>query len=139
MEIYSLRPTGNYLQKNEGRQQRDQNQPADGGPSIRRGAFAEQLEDAASFSAVTPRELREMASESYASGAIDQDTYSQLSSQLPLEAVDPNGRIVDLSTVTDDTPFDFQDYYRGQLQIAENIGDTHNSDLLRSVVAYLGG
>lgn len=140
MEIYSLRSIGNFLHKNEGRNQREQAVPSHPSPSLRGEAFADHVEDAGSvFAAITPRQLRERAQDSYAGGVIDQETYSQLAAELPMQAIDPSGRVIDLSAVTDDTPFNFQDYYRDQLEIALNLGDLQSASVLRSVVTYLDG
>jgi hypothetical protein len=78
-----------------------------------------------------------LALENYQAGKIDQDTYITLSEELPTHAVDAQGQLVDLSQVTDETGFDFHDFYRNQLEIALSLGDAHRADILRSVVAFL--
>lgn len=140
MEIYSLRAIGNFLHKNEGRNQRDQATASETSAPLRSGSFADHVDEAAqAFAAITPRELRSRAQDSYAAGEIDQETYSQLAAGLPLEAIDEQGRVMDLSNVTDDTPFDFQGFYRSQMEIALNVGDLQSASVLRSVVTFLGG
>lgn len=140
MEIYSLRSTGTYFHKDTEKNAKTAAiQPVD--PiTRRRDLFVDHLERISSeYSRVTPRQLREIAHEGLAAGIIAQSTYRQLVTELPMEAIDHQGRLLDLSAVTDETPFDFPDYYRSQLAIAETLGDRENAEVLRSVVAFLEG
>ena len=80
--------------------------------------------------------MRDQALTSFEAGLIDQDTYQLLASELPLEAIDVQGRVIDLSTVTDETPFDFGEYYRSQMTIAQTIGDDSSVERLKAAVAF---
>lgn len=75
------------------------------------------------FASMTPRRLREIAADSFQREEIDEQTYRELSMELPLQAVDRNGNVTDLSTLTDDTNFDYAEYFRTQQSLAEMIGD----------------
>lgn len=95
------------------------------------------LDQGPDFTAVSPSELRNYARQSYDNGAIDQDTYAAISEPLPMHAIDPLGNVIDLSSVTDGTSFNFRDYYQSQLQIAMSIGDAHSVDTLKSIVSFI--
>ena len=84
----------------------------------------------------TPRRLREIASESFHREEIDADTYRELSTELPLQTVDRNGNILDLSTLTDDSDFDYAEYYRTQQSLAEMIGDMDMADSYAKVLDF---
>lgn len=138
MEIYSLRSLGSLLYKNEGKNQREQTSGAPSSSMLRSSSFVEQIEEVASaYHSVSPRQLRERAQQAYENGVIDQDTYRQLASELPMHAIDQQGRIVDLSAVADDTPFNFHEYYKNQLEIALNVGDSQNAAVLRGALDFL--
>lgn|GEM_PF-4079641 len=105
---------------------------------VRADLFSEHLEQATARSnELTHRELREIAQSSFESGLIDLETYQQLASELPMEAVDAQGRLLDLSSITDDTPFDFAGYYRDQMLIARTLGDEDAFNVLKSAVDFL--
>lgn len=89
------------------------------------------------FTAVSPSELRNYARQSFDSGLIDQSTYAAISEPLPMHAIDPLGNVIDLSSVTDGTSFNFLDYYKNQLQIAMSIGDPQEVQTLKSIVNFL--
>lgn len=89
------------------------------------------------FTAVSPGELRNYARQSFDSGVIDQTTYAAISEPLPMHAIDPLGNVIDLSSVTDGTSFNFLDYYKSQLQIATSIGDPDEVQTLKSIVDFL--
>ncbi|MDR9783358.1 hypothetical protein [Rhizobium redzepovicii] len=89
------------------------------------------------FTAVSPGELRNYARQSFDSGVIDQNTYAAISEPLPMHAIDPLGNVIDLSSVTDGTSFNFLDYYKSQLQIATSIGDPDEVQTLKSIVDFL--
>ncbi|RFB87959.1 hypothetical protein B5K08_21415 [Rhizobium leguminosarum bv. trifolii] len=89
------------------------------------------------FTAVSPGELRNYARQSFDSGLIDQNTYAAISEPLPMHAIDPLGNVIDLSSVTDGTSFNFLDYYKSQLQIATSIGDPDEVQTLKSIVDFL--
>lgn len=138
MEIYSLRSIGNFLYKNENKGPRDQPSYSQAASVVGKDGAADQFEDVVvGFAAITPRQLRERALHSFENGTIDQDTYRQLAAELPMQAIDQQGRIVDLSAVTDDTPFNFLEFYQGQLEIALNLGDQNSAGVLRSAVNFL--
>ena len=90
------------------------------------------------FTDITPNALRNEALRSYQNGEIDQDTYATLAEPLPMHAIDARGNILDLTGVTDETSFNFADYYRNQLDVASSIGDPQTAKTLQSVVDYLG-
>lgn len=89
------------------------------------------------FTSITPDELRSHALQSYQNGEISQDTYSTLASPLPTHAIDAMGNILDLSDVTDNTSFNFVDYYQNQLDVAASIGSPETAETLQSVVDFL--
>ena len=89
------------------------------------------------FTAVSPGELRNYARQSFDSGLIDQSTYAAISEPLPMHAIDPLGNVIDLSSVTDGTSFNFLDYYKNQLQIAMSIGGPDEVQTLKSIVNFL--
>jgi hypothetical protein len=55
---------------------------------------------------------------------------------LPLQAVDRNGNVADLSTLTDDTHFDYAEYYKTQQSLAEMIGDMDMADSYSKVLDF---
>jgi hypothetical protein len=137
VEISSLRWSTNFLQREHSRNKVEKASPQE----TRSGQIAFQVPDtdesSVNFSAITPRDLRAIALENYQAGRIDQDTYTTLSEELPTHAVDAQGQVIDLSEVTDETGFNFHDYYRNQLEIAMSLGDTDRAGVLRSVLAFL--
>ena len=137
MEISSLRWSTNFLQREHSRNKVEKASPQE----TRSGQIAFQVPDtdesSVNFSAITPRDLRAIALENYQAGRIDQDTYTTLSEELPTHAVDAQGQVIDLSEVTDETGFNFHDYYRNQLEIAMSLGDSERAGVLRSVLAFL--
>jgi hypothetical protein len=138
MEIHSLRYTGSFLHKQASRNQKEQMPTASSANDVRADLFSEHLEQATARSnELTHRELREIAQSSFESGLIDLETYQQLASELPMEAVDAQGRLLDLSSITDDTPFDFAGYYRDQMLIARTLGDEDAFNVLKSAVDFL--
>ncbi len=88
------------------------------------------------FASITPRQLREIASESFQREEIDADTFRELSTELPLQVVDRNGNVTDLSTLTDDSQFDYAEYYRTQQSLAEMIGDMDMADSYSKVLDF---
>ncbi|WP_117194982.1 hypothetical protein [Rhizobium terrae] len=138
MEISSLRWSTNLLQRENSRNSKIEKHPQQ---DARHGQFTFQVpeteESSVNFSAITPRDLRAIALENYQAGKIDQETYITLSEELPTHAVDAQGQLIDLSQVTDETGFNFHDYYRNQLEIAMSLGDTSRADVLRSVMTFL--
>ncbi|EJZ21005.1 hypothetical protein RCCGEPOP_12113 [Rhizobium sp. Pop5] len=83
--------------------------------------------------------MRNYARQSFDSGLIDQNTYAAISEPLPMHAIDPLGNVIDLSSVTDGTSFNFLDYYKNQLQVAMSIGDPDEVQTLKSIVNFLDG
>lgn len=80
-------------------------------------------EKALDYSAIAPRLLREVALQHYVAGDIDQNTYIALAQELPMQISDTAGNVLDLSSVTDDTEFDFAAYYTDQRELAISLGD----------------
>lgn len=124
MEIFPIQPVGvSSLRVKESTPQSDV-RLSELSPKIAASKEAEVFEEALSvFASMTPRRLREIASESFQRDEIDADTYRELSTELPLQIVDRNGNIMDLSTLTEDSHFDYAEYYRTQQSLAEMIGD----------------
>ncbi len=124
MEIFPIQPVGiSSLRVKESSTQTDV-RLNDLTPKVNSSKETEVFEEALSvFASMTPRRLREIASESFQREEIDADTYRELSTELPLQIVDRNGNIMDLSTLTDDSQFDYAEYYRTQQSLAEMIGD----------------
>lgn len=124
MEIFPIQPVGvSSLRVKESTPQSDV-RLSELSPKIAASKETEVFEEALSvFASMTPRRLREIASESFQRDEIDADTYRELSTELPLQIVDRNGNIMDLSTLTEDSHFDYAGYYRTQQSLAEMIGD----------------
>lgn len=138
MEITSLHWSGSLLQQEHARTIRTEKQPFTL-PSETRAVF--EVPDAdlpeLDYSAISPRLLREVALQKYVSGAIEQDVYIALAQELPMETVDSTGRVIDLSTVTDDTEFDFAAYYREQRDLATALGDEDRAGTFNSVLTFI--
>jgi hypothetical protein len=137
MEIFPIQPVGvASLRVKETTPQSDV-RLTDLSPKIEITKEAEIFEEALSvFASMTPRRLREIASESFQRDEIDADTYRELSTELPLQTVDRNGNILDLSTLTDDSDFDYAEYYRTQQSLAEMIGDMDMADSYAKVLDF---
>lgn len=137
MEIFPIQPIGvSSLRVKETTPQSDV-RLADLSPKVEITKEAEIFEEALSvFASMTPRRLREIASESFQRDEIDADTYRELSTELPLQTVDRNGNILDLSTLTDDSDFDYAEYYRTQQSLAEMIGDMDMADSYAKVLDF---
>jgi len=139
MEIISLRWSTQFLQRENSRNNNkiEKTSQQENGHGQITFQVPEADESPINFSAITPRDLRALALQNYQAGRIDQETYITLSEELPNHAVDAQGQVIDLSQVTDETGFDFHDYYRNQLEIAMSLGDAPRADILRSVMAFL--
>lgn len=94
-------------------------------------------EKALNYSAIAPRLLREVALQRYVSGDIDQTTYIALAQELPMQISDTAGDVLDLSTVTDDTEFDFAAYFTDQRELAISLGDEDKATTLTSVLKFI--
>lgn len=138
MEIFPIRPVGGSLKLNDTRQTSD----------ARLGTF-DPLKEAAEtntvfeealsvFASMTPRRLREIAAESYQRDEIDEQTYRELATELPMQAVDRNGNVTDLSDLTEDTNFDYAEYFRTQQSLAEMIGDMDMAESYSKVLDFFG-
>jgi len=139
MEINSLRSYYNYGFRNNTRTSKISGIEIDTTDAISPASHSnEQNASNLDFSSMTPRALRDVARASLDDGVIDQETFSVLSQGLPMEAVDLSGRLIDLSHVTDETPFDFRSYFESQLNLALSIGDSRLSDSLRPVASFVG-
>ncbi|RWX18796.1 hypothetical protein EHI45_02335 [Rhizobium leguminosarum] len=143
MEVFSVRSSQSLLFKNNPNNAKS-SKTSDIEIETRAVAPASfQIEDKVGegpdFTAVSPGELRNYARQSFDSGLIDQNTYAAISEPLPMHAIDPLGNIIDLSSVTDGTSFNFLDYYQNQLQIAMSIGDPNEVQTLKSIVNFLDG
>ncbi|MBB4065251.1 hypothetical protein [Gellertiella hungarica] len=138
MEIFSVRSSQSFQfrhnQKSHSRPE-DSYLPAKHEKSVT--SFPDGDAAAASPDPLSINQIREMARNGLDSGLIDQETFATLYEGLPMQAVDPSGQIIDLSGVTDTTPFDFTRYYREQLQVASSIGDPRTARILEAVVAFL--
>lgn len=140
MEIYSLRTSANFIFNNNAKKS---NAPQIDIPKIEEQVSGEsfippeQLSGRVDFSNISPRELRDVATEYYQTGQIQQTIYSELSSELPTHALNATGEIVDLTYVTDDTDFNFVSYFRDQLTIAQSIGDPDKAEVLEDVVSFI--
>ncbi len=139
MEIFPIQPVGvSSLRVKESSPQSDV-RLSDLSPKIKTSKETEVFEEALSvFASMTPRRLREIASESFQREEIDADTYRELSTELPLQIVDRNGNIMDLSTLTDDSQFDYSEYYRTQQSLAEMIGDMDMSESYSKILDFFG-
>lgn len=137
MEIFPIQPVGvASLRVKEISLQSDV-RLTDLEPKVKPSKETEVFEEALSvFASMTPRRLREIASESFQREQIDADTYRELSTELPLQIVDRNGNIMDLSTLTDDSQFDYAEYYRTQQSLAEMIGDMDMADSYAKVLDF---
>ncbi len=141
MEIYSLRPMNALAYRLQSKGLNALGDTADSGigAELRPRQQVILPEDGGSgMDAMTPRQLRELAFESYQNGVISGETYALLSDELPMQTIDPEGGLVDLSAITDDTPFDFKDFYQSQLTIAKTLGDDGRALALQSVIDFLG-
>lgn len=140
MEIYSLRTSANFIFNNSAKKN---NTPQIEIPEIgekphgEKFTTPEQQSERVDFSNISPRELRDIATEYYQGGQIQQAIYSELSSELPTHALNASGEIVDLSHITDDTDFDFVSYFKDQLTIAQSIGDPTKAEVLEDVVSFI--
>ena len=137
MEIFPIKPvSGSSLRFQETNPQADV-RPAEFASKNAVNHDAEIFEEALSvFASITPRRLREIASESFQRDEIDENTFRELSTELPLQMVDRNGNVTDLSTLTDDTQFDYAEYYRTQQSLAEMIGDMDVADSYSKVLDF---
>jgi hypothetical protein len=138
VEITSLHWSSSLLHREQARNTRTENPqftvPTDTQPVFEVGGIAPSELD---YSAVSPRLLREVALQKYVAGQIPQDVYIALAQELPMEAVDSAGTVLDLSGVTDDTEFDFQSYFREQRDLASALGDGENALTFTSVLDFM--
>ncbi|TPP07113.1 hypothetical protein [Rhizobium glycinendophyticum] len=137
MEIFPIQPVGiSPLKLRESSPQPDVKM-SDLASKAPTSKDQEVFEEALSvFASMTPRRLREIASESFQKDEIDEGTFRELSTELPLQAVDRNGNVADLSTLTDDTHFDYAEYYKTQQSLAEMIGDMDMADSYSKVLDF---
>ncbi|ABC92663.1 hypothetical protein RHE_CH03917 [Rhizobium etli CFN 42] len=141
MEIFSVRSSQSLLFKNNPNNAKNSKttdiQIETRAPAPASFHIEGNVDEGPDFTAVSPGQLRNYARQSFDSGLIDQNTYAAISEPLPMHAMDPLGNLIDLSSVTDGTSFNFLDYYRNQLQIAMSIGDPHEVQTLKSIVNFL--
>lgn len=137
MEIFPIQPVGiSSLKLRESSAQPDV-RISDLGPRAALSKDQDVFEEALSvFASITPRRLREIATESFQREEIDEVTFRELSTELPMQAVDRNGNVADLSNLTDDTQFDYAEYYRTQQSLAEMIGDMDMADSYSKVLDF---
>lgn len=137
MEIFPIKPVGvSSLRVQESNLKTDV-RASEFAPNKAITRDTEVFEEALSvFASMTPRRLREIANESFQRDEIDENTYRELSTELPLQMVDRNGNITDLSTLTDDSQFDYAEYYRTQQSLAEMIGDMDVADSYSKVLDF---
>ena len=139
MEIFPIKPVGaSSFRVQESNTQTDI-RLSDLEPKKLVSRETEVFEEALSvFASMTPRRMREIASESFQRDEIDENTYRELSTELPLQMVDRNGNVTDLSTLTDDSQFDYAEYYRTQQSLAEMIGDMDMAESYSKVLDFFG-
>lgn len=137
MEIFPIKPVGaSSFRVQESNTQTDI-RLSDLEPKKLVSRETEVFEEALSvFASMTPRRMREIASESFQRDEIDENTYRELSTELPLQMVDRNGNVTDLSMLTDDSQFDYAEYYRTQQSLAEMIGDMDVADSYSKVLDF---
>jgi hypothetical protein len=137
MEIFPIQPVGvSSLRVKESNSQTDV-RLSDLEPKRALSRDTDIFEEALSvFASMTPRRMREIAGESFQRDEIDENTYRELSTELPLQMVDRNGNVTDLSTLTDDSQFDYAEYYRTQQSLAEMIGDMDVADSYSKVLDF---
>lgn len=137
MEVFPIRPVGGSSLKIKESNLQPEVRLSDLAPKPAALREQETFEEALSvFASMTPRRLREIAVESFDRNEIDEDTYRELSTELPLQAVDRNGNVTDLSTLTDNTEFDYAEYYRAQHALAEMIGNLDTADSYAKVLDF---
>jgi hypothetical protein len=140
MEITSVHWSGSLLQQEYARNSHVVKASFEVSPDVRATfEVPESAPQTIDFTEISPKVLREVALGEFNAGNIDQDTYYALAQELPMQAVDSTGSILDLSTVTDDSPFDFKTYYHDQLQLALAVGDDDKASTLNSVLSFLEG
>lgn len=138
MEIYSIRSSQSFQFRNNNKSNakpEDSAQPAKEAKSPLE--FAELANDRPDFASISMADMRMLARQSFDQGKIDHDTFSTLYEGLPMQAIDTNGVVLDLSGVTDTTPFNFRDFYQSQYQIASSIGDPRAAAVLQSVLRFM--
>lgn len=138
MEIYSIRSSQSFNFRNNNKSNAkpdDSAQPAKNAKAP--AGFSELAANGPDFSSISMSEVRALARQSFDQGKIDHDTFSTLYEGLPMQAIDTNGSIIDLSEVTDTTPFNFRDFYQSQLNIASTIGDPRAAQVLQSVLRFM--
>ncbi|WP_237681431.1 MULTISPECIES: hypothetical protein [Rhizobium/Agrobacterium group] len=100
------------------------------------GAGFEETVKRIDFTRLSPRELREIAQEYYDAGKIGHDAWLELSSELPVQTLNANGEVIDLSNVTDDTDFDFLSYFSDRAEIASSIGTTDEAQKMQDILSF---
>ncbi|WP_159951867.1 hypothetical protein [Rhizobium sp. 18065] len=139
MEVFPIRPIGGPSLKVKESNLQQEVRLSELSPKPLVSRERETFEEALSvFASMTPRRLREIAVESFDRAEIDEDTYRELSTELPLQAVDRHGNVADLSDLTDNTEFDYAEYYRTQHALAEMIGNLDNADSYAKVLDFFG-
>lgn len=138
MEILSIRSSQSFqFRKNQKSNSQPENYQTPARSEKHPAQFPDVDADKPDYNSISTAEIREIARKSYDNGEIDQDTYSALYEGLPMHAIDSSGQVIDLSSITETTPFDFKGYYRDQLEIAASIGDPRTRSILESVLAFL--
>ncbi len=138
MEITSVNWAGSLLQQDLTRTPKIE-RPGFELPSEVRATFEvpETRSAQVDFRAISPRDLRDIALQSFNNGMIDLDTYRVLAQELPMHSVDATGRVIDLSSISDNNPFDFQSFYHDQLQMALAVGDEGRAAGLTSALNFI--
>lgn len=138
MEIYSIRSSQSFNFRNNNKSNAKSDDSAQPAKNTKAPAeFAELAANRPDFSSISISEVRALARQSFDQGKIDHATFSTLYEGLPMQAIDTNGSIIDLSGVTETTPFNFRDYYLSQLNIASSIGDPRTAEVLQSVLRFM--
>ena len=137
MEIFPIKPIGGSSLRVQESTPKTDMRLSDFEPTKATSRDTEVFEEALSvFASMTPRRMREIASDSFERDEIDENTFRELSTELPLQMVDRNGNVTDLSTLTDDSQFDYAEYYRTQQSLAEMIGDMDVADSYSKVLDF---
>jgi hypothetical protein len=138
MEIYSIRSSPNPQFRNNNK---SNSKPEDPAQLTRKTESVFEPAEAdpgkPDFSSISAEEVRAIARNSFDLGQIDYDTFSAMYEGLPMQTIDANGAIIDLSDVADTTPFNFLDYFQTRLTVASTIGDARTAQILRSVVYFM--
>jgi hypothetical protein len=138
MEIRSIRSSQSFLFSNNNKSNSQPDEPAQPHKSFKKSLeMPDSDKGFPDFSAITAEEVRQVAKRGFDHGRLDYDAYWMMQEGLPMHAIDANGTVVDYSSITDQTPFNFRDYYQNQLHVATSIGDPRTVQTLRAVMLFI--